>query len=495
MGAAGGSARLSLSLIVRIPFYRYIRLISPNVGLQLMTILTVIYIVFAVLLLFGAAIFFHELGHFWVARKLGMKVEEFAIGMGPKIHSWTRDGIVYSLRWIPAGGFVKLPQMITSETLEGEADKQVPPAPPFHKILVAVAGPFMNVVFAFVIASIIYFVGLPMLVNPSVIGEVDPTSPEGKLGIKEGDRIVMVNNHAVDSWQDVIFETLTAQTSVLPVVIQRGSEKKTYELTAKASPLGGKWLNLDPREHPVVGDVEPGMPAADVDLKPGDQIISVNGIPTPSQDRMVDLISKAEGKPCEIGLLRNGVKKTVTVTPKYDPINKRARIGVAFSQGVYEVKRPGPTPWAQISQEARRTFGVISALIHSKQTGVKPKDLSGPVGILSILAAEVKSDYRLALSFLVLLNINLAIINLLPIPVLDGGHIAMAIIEKIRRRPMSPKFIEYVTTGFAVLIISFMLYVTFFDIKRIPMFRAMFRNGAQIEQPQNSTAQPEPGAP
>jgi regulator of sigma E protease len=459
-----------------------------------MTILTIIYVIFAVLILFGAAIFFHELGHFWVARKLGMKVEEFAIGMGPKITSWTRDGIVYSLRWIPAGGFVKLPQMITSEALEGEASKQVPPAPPLHKILVAVAGPFMNIVFGFVIACIIYLVGLPTLVNPSIIGVVDSNSPEGKLGIKEGDRIVMINDHPVDSWQDVVFETLTATTNVLPVVIQRGDEKTTYHLATSASRLGGKWLNLDPREHPVIGDVESGMPAAAADLQRGDQIVSVNGIPTPSQDRMVDLISNAEGKPCEIIFTRHGQKKSVTVTPKYDPETKRARIGVAFSEGVYEVKRPGPLPWVQISQEAKKTFGVISALIHSKQTGVKPKDLSGPVGILSILAAEVKSDYRLALSFLVLLNVNLAIINLLPIPVLDGGHILMALIEKIRRRPLSPKLIEYVTTGFAVLLISFMVYITIFDIKRIPLFRAMFRDGIQIEQPQGSSAQPAPAS-
>jgi regulator of sigma E protease len=459
-----------------------------------MSILNIIYVVCAVLVLFGAAIFFHELGHFWVARKLGMKVEEFAIGMGPKIFGWKRNGIVYSVRWIPAGGFVKLPQMITSEALEGQSETQVPPAPPFHKILVAVAGPMMNVIFAFVIATLIYFVGLPTLVNPSIIGQVDPSSPEGKMGIKEGDRIVMVNNHPVDSWQDVVFETLTATTNVLPVAIERGKEEKTYYLTAKASSVGGKWLNLDPREHPVIGAVESGMPASEVDLRSGDRIVAVNGIPTPGQDRMIELISKAEGKPCEIDFTRNGEKKSVVVTPKYDPMTKRARIGVTFSEGVYEVKRPGPLPWVQIREVADRTFGTISALIHSKQTGVKASDLSGPVGILSILAAQVNADYRLALSFLVLLNINLAIINLLPIPVLDGGHVMMALLEKIRRRPLSPKFVEYTTTGFAVLLISFMIYVTFFDIKRFPLFRAMFKNETQIEQPQNQVEHPQNGS-
>ncbi len=453
-----------------------------------MTVFTIIYVVGAVVLLFGAAIFFHELGHFWVARKLGMKVEEFAIGMGPKLYSFVRNGIVYSIRWIPAGGFVKLPQMVTSEALEGKSDEPIPPAPPFHKILVALAGPIMNVLFAFAIAIVVFFVGLPTLVNPSVIGEVDPNTPEGKLGIREGDRIVMVNNHAVKSWQDVIYATITATTNILPVVIEREGVRNTYMLTASASPLGGKWLNLDPREHPVVGEVESDKPAAAAGLKPGDKIISVNGIPVPSKDRMVDLISKAEGKPCEIAFDRGTERKSLSVTPQYDPVNKRARIGVVFSEGTYEVKHP--TPWAQLREHTEKTFGVISALVNTRRTGVKASDLSGPVGILSILAAQVHADYRLALSFLVLLNVNLAILNLLPIPVLDGGHIVMAIIERIRRRPLSVKFVEYTTTAFAVLLISFMLYVTFFDLKRFPMFKAMFRVKPQIEQTQESPNTP-----
>jgi regulator of sigma E protease len=134
-------------------------------------------------------------------------------------------------------------------------------------------------------------------------------------------------------------------------------------------------------------------------------------------------------------------------------------------------------------------------LIHSKETGVGAKDLSGPVGILTMLAAQVHTDYRLALKFLVLLNINLALINLLPIPVLDGGHILMSIVEGIRRRPLSAKFQEYTTTAFAVLLISFMLYVTFFDIKRWPLFKSMFRRDTQIELQEKPNEIPSPALP
>ena len=452
-------------------------------------LLTGIYIVAAVVFLFGAAVFFHELGHFVVARLCGMKVVEFAIGFGPKIFGRRRNGIDYSWRWIPAGGYVKLPQMITSEALEGKGDEeQVPPAPPLSKIMVAFAGPMMNVIFAFVIATVIYFVGLPVLVNPSFIGKMDPDSAEYKMGIREGDRIVEVNGTPVKSWQEVNYETVTARTNVLPVVIERAGERKTYYLTAKASDaVGLKWLNLDPREHPIVGYVDPGSPAKAAGLEQGDRIVSFGGVPVMDQGHLVDLVAKAKGKPTEIVVERDHKDITSTVTPHYDSGHEQWRIGIGFSGGTYEVQRPGPTPWAQCSKVIRQTVGTFSALLHSHETGVKPSDLSGPVGILSILAVQVKTDYRLALSFMVLLNINLAILNLLPVPVLDGGHILMAIIEGIRRRPLNVKFVEYTTTAFAIVLISFMLYVTIFgDLKRFSIFRGMFSSPVQVEQPANS---------
>jgi regulator of sigma E protease len=136
-----------------------------------------------------------------------------------------------------------------------------------------------------------------------------------------------------------------------------------------------------------------------------------------------------------------------------------------------------------------RTISTFSALAHSKQTGVGLKDLSGPPGILALLAAYVNSDWRLALSFLVLLNINLAIINLLPVPVLDGGHIVMALVERLFGRPLPRRLVEYTTTGFAVLLIGFMLYVSINDVKRYPVFRSMFSNqGVTIEKQQDSPA-------
>ena len=451
-----------------------------------MTILNVIYVIAAVLALFGAAIFFHEFGHFWVARKLGMKVEEFAVGFGPKIHSWMRDGIEYSIRWIPAGGFVKLPQMVTSAALEGQSVEEVPPAPPWQKILVAFAGPFMNVVFAFAIATVIYFVGLPIPVNPAIIGYVEPGSVEAKLGLQEGDRIVSVNGETVKSWQDVVLDTVVARTNLLPVVIEHDGKEITYQLQAKTdNAVGLKLLNLDPRDHPEVMEVISGSAAEKAGLKQGDRIISFAGVPIASREQLIDLIRQRGGQITEMRVERGEQKMALNITPTVDPMTKSGRIGAQLgvsSTQIYIVQKPGPPPLEQVRNEIDKTFATIGALIHSRETGVGAKDLSGPVGIFAMLAKQVNSDYRLALSFLVLLNINLAIINLLPIPVLDGGHILMAIIEKIRRRPLSIKFVEYTTTGFAVLLISFMLYVTFFDIKRFSLFRAMFKSDVQIQQ-------------
>ena len=171
-----------------------------------MVILTTIYVVVAVLLLFGAAIFVHEWGHFYVARKCGMKVEEFAIGFGKILWKHEKDGILYTIRMIPAGGFVKLPQMLTSEAIEGgngsEETEPLPDISPWAKIAVAVAGPIMNVVFAFVLATIIYFVGLPESITPPIVGALDKESEEYSLGIREGDIITKIDGEAIPSWEE-----------------------------------------------------------------------------------------------------------------------------------------------------------------------------------------------------------------------------------------------------------------------------------------------------
>ncbi len=456
-------------------------------------ILSYLYIAVGVVFLFGAAIFVHEFGHYWVARRRGLKVEEFAIGFGPPIFSWTKNNILYSLRWIPAGGFVKLPQMITSAALEGGPKPSesleteiLPPVSALSKILVAAAGPAMNVIFAFALAGLIYFVGLPVHVSPPIIGYVNPDSPEGKMGIKEDDKIVAIDGKPVKSWDDIYHFTILALTNQFQVTIVRDATSNNYTIVAESTPGLGKMFNLAPKDHLIVGEVKPGSPAEKAGLKPKDEIVSLAGALITSHEQFTNLVQKWGGKPTAMVVKRNDKEVAFEVTPVLDsnpkePGEKSFVIGFFFAPGTDHFAIEHPLPMQQLRDVLSQLAGTFSALVHWRQSGVRASDLAGPVGIASMLAVEVKSDYRLALHFLVMLNLNLAILNMLPIPVLDGGHIVMAIIEKIRRRPMEVRFLEYTTTVFAVLLISLMLYITFFDLKRLPLLRMLYNRQTKIE--------------
>jgi regulator of sigma E protease len=233
----------------------------------------------------------------------------------------------------------------------------------------------------------------------------------------------------------------------------------------------------------VIDSVVPGSAADNAHLKAGDQILEFAGVRISSTHQFTNLVQKYPGAPANIVVKRGSANLSLSVTPMVDPASKVSRIGVTVGMGkdVYVLEHP--TPWAQISDVVNQVTSTLSALLHSHASGVKPSDLAGPVGIISFLGVKVNTDYRLALGFLVMLNINLAIINMLPIPVLDGGHILMSVLERIRRRPLNVRLVEYTTTGFAALIIVFFAYVTYFDVKRLPLIRVLFNQESQIEQP------------
>jgi regulator of sigma E protease len=249
-------------------------------------------------------------------------------------------------------------------------------------------------------------------------------------------------------------------------------------------------LNLDSVEHPAVGVVEPGKPAERAGLLPQDKFVSFAGVPIFSHEQLVDVINRRAGVSSEVVVERQGRRMTFTVTPQMDQAMKRGRIGIAFATTPlqYELQRPGPLPWVQVAEVWDKITRTLGALLHSRETGVGFKDFSGPPGILAMMAIQANTDYRLGLSFLVLLNVNLAILMLLPIPVLDGGHILLAGIEKLWR-PLHPRLVAYTTNAFFVLLITFMLYVSFNDIRRLPQFRALFQRAATVEP---AAKEPEP---
>ena len=242
----------------------------------------------------------------------------------------------------------------------------------------------------------------------------------------------------------------------------------------------------------MVLEIRPDGPAEKAGLKVDDKFVSFGSVPVIGQRQLIKLINERPDKPTEVVVTRGEQKVALTVTPRLDAVEKVGRIGAVLTDSGkinYELQKPGPLPWDNMITVIEKTYITLKALIFSRQTGVKASDLSGPVGIFGMLAIQVKTDWRLALNFMVLLNINLAVLNLLPIPVLDGGHILMAIIERIRRKPISVRFVEYSTTAFAVLLISFMLYVTYFDIGR---FWKIFRRDSHIEKAEKPLAPPTP---
>ncbi|MFM8358719.1 MAG: RIP metalloprotease RseP [Verrucomicrobiota bacterium] len=446
-----------------------------------------LYLAAAVILLFGAAVFVHEWGHYWVARQRRMEVLGFSIGFGPKIFGWRdRHGVDWAVRWIPAGGFVKLPQMLTSEMIEGPAGTPVAPASPVSRILVALAGPVMNLVFAVAIGSVIWLVGLPVPVNPSIVGYVEPGSPEAVAGVREGDRILAVEGRPVRSWEDVQQITALAPTNRVAVELERQQARQTVILEARVNPqIGLKLLNLYPRDHPVVNRVLPDSAAAASGIQPGDQFVTFAGVPVVGQAQLVGLIQKRPGQASEVELVREGRPLRLTVTPRLDPEARVGRIGVEIGGNTritYTVERPGPTPWSQISRDLGIMRDTVVALVNSRRTGVGAKDMSGPVGILGMLAGEVRVDFRRALRFMVMLNLNLALLNLLPLPVLDGGHILMALYELVTRRRISYRLQEAATLSVAALLISFMLYVTFNDVtRRLPLIGSHLKQESVVE--------------
>ena len=450
-----------------------------------------------VAVLFGLAIFVHEYGHYRMARWLGLRIDGFSIGFGPRVFSWTdRQGVLWALRWIPLGGYVKLPQMITSEVIEGSSDPAVAPITPAAKVAVAIAGPAMNVVLAFALASVIWWVGLPVALNHTIVGYVKPGSPEEKAGIREGDRIVSVQGKAVSNWEDIQVEAALALTNLLSVAVERtNGAKATVQVPAEYQPdLKLKYLRIGPRDHPAIRSITAGSPAEAAGLREGDQLIAFDGVQVVGQRQLVDLIQARAGREAVLEVRRGEETVRTRVTPRMDPEAKVGRIGVLLgpaTEPIFTVQRPGPTPWKQVSGTVQRIGQFLQALVHPKQSKVGVENLNGPVRIFDMLARELKVDIRRALALMVVLNINLALLNLLPLPVLDGGHIVFSLVEAITFRRIHPRIQEWVTLVSGALLLSLMAFVFLNDIRGLSGPRpAMKRSVEPTNGPKPSPSTP-----
>ncbi|MFZ0709059.1 MAG: RIP metalloprotease RseP [Terrimicrobiaceae bacterium] len=437
-----------------------------------------LFICLEVILLFNLLILVHELGHFLAAKWRGLVVEKFAIWFGKPIWSKTINGVEYRLGSIPAGGFVAIPQLAPMEALEGrvEADRsQLPAIKPLDKIIVAAAGPVFSFGLAFLMAVIVWTVGKPDSESDStIIGYVKPGGPAEKAGLRAGDKILAVDGYPVHRFlggtDGVKWRVIRSEGTTIPFQVERNGEILTID-SGWAKPVTASWrrpalreVQIGPRIVPGIGFVLRGSVADAAGLQADDLIVSVNGTPIFNLEEMVPFLKDNAGKSIALMVNRGGQMLPVALpVPAATEANANAPMDLGIDWG--RVVFSHPTPWSQVKDAATSIFRMVGALL-SPKSDVKAAHFSGPVGIMRLYYQVFETNYgwQLALSLSVLINVNLAILNLLPFPVLDGGHIVLAIIEGIRRKPINVRVLEAVQTACAVLLIGFMLYVTFFDV-------------------------------
>ena len=456
-----------------------------------MEILTNFKALIMVIFFFGASIFVHELGHFLAARWRGLKVTRFSIGFGPKLFGWKRDGIEYIVAALPIGGYVALPQLGHMEMVEGKADEEANlPISWTSKVIVLVAGAFFNLLFTLVLGSLLFLIGgrpVPIYNDITTIGIIGETlrisddeqvpNPAFEAGLLKGDNIKAIDGKSVKDWESVqkriIFGTKRTLDGVPLTIftIERNGEileKEVLPVIAGFEKLRTVGISPElPDLPPLIGGVFEGFPADHAGIKPGDELLRIDGEIIRSTLQISEYIQQNPTKEIQFELLRDGQTVIAKVTPKLAILRENEKetpaMGVAWT---YPNKYLKETPIKQIGSVMEETVETLGKLINPK-SNIKVSNMSGPVGMGRIIYQSAKWDFKMVLWVVIIVNINLAILNLLPIPVLDGGHILFATIEKIRGKELPQNLMMSLQGTFVLALLTLMLYVTIFDGRRI----------------------------
>lgn len=450
-----------------------------------MHVVKTVLIILEVLLLFNLLIFVHELGHFLAARWRGLKVERFAIWFGKPIWKTKIGGVEYCLGTIPAGGYVSLPQMAPMDIIEGKGDEAQEPLPaisPLDKIIVAFAGPLFSFLLAIAFAVVVWGVGKPVDADKTTtIGWVDLNGPAWKAGLRPGDRILEVDGQPVSQFappaQDsVTWRIIASEGTNIPIkYVRNGQEQMAYPVPIRRET---KWherkalrqILIAPAHEGFVHEVASNSPAAHAGLQRGDKVIALNGAPIYSVLSVLHLeesMTNGTPQPVTFTVVRgtNQFDKTLVAEKPVKPADSKPSFGVlAWLTSTNTAQMAHPTPMEQIEASVGQIVGTLRVLV-SRKSEVGVQQLGGAVMIIRVYKNlfENENGWRLVLWFSVIMNVNLALLNLLPLPVLDGGHITLALIEMIRRRPVSGKILNYIQSAFAVALIGFMIFIAFYD--------------------------------
>ncbi len=433
----------------------------------------------AFLIMLGVLITVHEFGHFLFARLFGVKVEIFSIGFGPPLFRWKGKETVYQIALIPLGGYVKMyGEDSMTEPVQGKVDKEAFEDPrSFHakprwqKMLIAFAGPLFNIILAIILFAAAYMIGIqqPKYLNePVVVGYVEKNSYMERAGIKPGDKIIAIDGEPVKNWKE--FTVKIGMKAGKTVVLDILRDGKKISLTVKIpEDISKGHLGISPVIPAKVGSIIPDSPAAKAGLQVGDEILAINGKPVRSWFELVDRLSKIKDEK-EITLLIKRKDKvfTVTVKPEYNPQLKKYVIGISPMMETVVIKYGFVESFKKALEKTGELTVALYKVIKGLITGeVSLKTLGGPIAIAQFSGQALQAGIATYLFSMAFISLQLGYLNLLPIPVLDGGLILILLIESIIRRPLPEKAKEYLAyIGFA-LIGTLMIFVIFNDIMRV----------------------------
>ncbi|WP_461832228.1 RIP metalloprotease RseP [Aquifex sp.] len=423
----------------------------------------------AFLVLIGVLVWVHEFGHFLMAKLFKVRVEIFSIGFGPPIIRRKLGETVYQIAAVPLGGFVKL---------YGEEENLKDPyafssKKPWQKILIAFGGPLFNVIFTLFAFTFIFTAGVEVpkyLKEPVVVGYVEKNSIAKKVGIKPGDRIIKVNGYEIKSWEDLrdAFINLSVKgVKETTLLVERNGKLVRFKVPVSDVTTGKGRLGIAPYIPPVVGKVREGSPAYQIGLKPGDVIIKVNGEEIKTWYELVEKVRKSKG-PLSLTIKRGSEIIERTVVPAIDPRTKIPFIGIQpRTETVVEKHSLGEAFSLALSRTYELTVLTFKTIWGLITGSVSFKTLGGPIAIAQFAGQAAESGIIPFLSMMAFISLQLAIFNLLPLPILDGGLILLFALEWLRGRPLPEKFKEYWQKAGLAIILTLMAFVLLNDILRV----------------------------
>jgi regulator of sigma E protease len=417
------------------------------------------------LIVIGILVFVHEFGHFIMAKRAGVRVEKFSLGMGPKLFGYKKGDTEYVLSALPLGGYVKMAGENPDEEPSGSPD-EFQSKTVWQRAKIAFTGPLTNIVLAFIVMPFVFMVGTYTL-GPAKVGFVEKDSPAEHAGFQVGDIIEKINRRSILDWEKAEMLIAVNPDTDLAVTIDRNGEKKTLALRPRLDleqKIGTSGLYPDfPAE---VGRLRPGYPAEKSDLKVNDKIIAVDGKPVYYWNQFSSAVRKSNGKKLTLTVERGEKHMPISVTPVED--NGKYVIGI---EPVIRMifKKYGFVESLGLGFDKTIEFIDLTFITLKKLLtfNLSIKTLGGPVLIAQMSGKAAAAGLSSFLSFLAMISISLGILNLLPIPILDGGLILFLIIEAIRKKPLTRKTMEVAQSIGAAALITLIAVVSYNDVMRM----------------------------